>query len=331
MSGENVTPQLVGQASRLSAGRLALGATSTGGTPGAAGIPSAATAETAGEAEVRTSEAVAKPDARLKGAWRVYPSLCAALWRNSVVREMGFQANFLLWLFVELLWFALQLSFNSVIFLHTTSIGTWTQWQVVMLIGASHFIQQLFQAFFLVNCAQLAELVHHGKLDFLLLFPVNTRFLVSVRHIDLGGFVSAASGLAVMAYAAHKLQATPSLAQALAFVLLCGAAILIHYSLMFLMASISFWTVRAQGLVMAYYNLFSIARIPDAAFRGAARVIFTLALPVLLVANVPVKALLGTLSSPAEMLLLLAMSGVCFLISNLVWCAALRRYSSASS
>ena len=46
----------------------------------------------------------------------------------------------------------------------------------------------------------------------------------------------------------------------------------------------------AQGLVLAYYNLFSIARIPDAAFRGAARVIFTLALPVLLVANVPVKA-----------------------------------------
>src|SRR5207249_4016218 len=52
MSGENVTPQLVGQASRLSAGRLALGATSTGGTPGAAGIPSAATAEADGQAEV---------------------------------------------------------------------------------------------------------------------------------------------------------------------------------------------------------------------------------------------------------------------------------------
>src|SRR2546426_2247588 len=139
-----------------------------------------------------------------------YPLLYAALWRNSVAREMGFQANFLLWLFVELLWFALQLSFNSVIFLHTASIGTWTQWQVVMLIGASHFIQQLFQAFFLVNCAQLSELVHNGKLDLLLVFPVNTRFLVSVRHTDLGGFVSAASGLAVMAYAGHKLQVTPS-------------------------------------------------------------------------------------------------------------------------
>src|SRR5262245_57693157 len=78
------------------------------------------------------------------GGWRRYPGLYAALWRNSVVREMGFQANFVFWLFVELLWFALQLGFNSVIYLHTDSIGTWTKWEVVTLIGASHFIQQIF-------------------------------------------------------------------------------------------------------------------------------------------------------------------------------------------
>ncbi len=263
--------------------------------------------------------------------WLRYFIIYGALWRNSVVREMGFQANFLLWMFVELLWFALQLAFNSVIYLHTDSIGTWTKWEVVMLIGASHLIQQIFQAFFLVNCSQLSELVHSGKMDFMLLLPVNTRFLVSLRHVDLSGFVSAASGLAVLLYAAHELHLAPSQAQVLGFGLLCVAAIFIHYSLMFLMASISFWTVRAQGMVMAYYNLFSIARMPDAAFRGSTRVIFTLAVPMLMVANVPVKTLAGTLGSPAEVCLMLVMSVVCFLLSKLVWRSALRHYSSASS
>ncbi len=61
--------------------------------------------------------------------WLRYFIIYGALWRNSVVREMGFQANFLLWMFVELLWFALQLAFNSVIYLHTDSIGTWTKWE----------------------------------------------------------------------------------------------------------------------------------------------------------------------------------------------------------
>ena len=265
------------------------------------------------------------------GVCRRYAGIYAALWRNSLIREMGFQINFLLWLFVELLWFVLQLGFNNVIFLHTDTIGDWTKWEVVMLIGTSHFIQQLFQTFFLVNCAQLSDLVHAGKMDFMLVLPANTRFIVSLRHVDLGGLFSAASGLVVVLYAAQKIQLTPSVLQIAGFAGLCAAAMLVHYSLMFLMATISFWTVRAQGLVMAYYNLFSIARIPDAAFRGAARVIFTLAIPMLLVSSVPVKVLMEKLNSPSEIILMLAMSAVCFLASTLVWRVALRRYSSASS
>jgi ABC-2 type transport system permease protein len=260
-----------------------------------------------------------------------YPSLYASLWRNSVTRELGFKANFLLWLVVEFVWFALQLAFISVVYRQTESIGDWTKWQVVMLVGASHFIQQLFQAFLLVNCGQLAELVHTGKLDFYLLLPANTRFMVSARHIDLGGFVSAASGLAIMAYAAGQLGVVPSAMHILAFVVLCFAAITIHYSVMFLMATCSFWTVRAQGLVMAYYNLFSVTRVPDAAFSGAARTIFTVVVPVLLVANVPVKVLLGKMDSLRGVGLLLAMSVLLFVLSSCVWRAALRRYSSASS
>ncbi len=259
--------------------------------------------------------------------WQAYQALV----KNSVMREMNFKANFIFWLFVELLWFALQLAFNHVIYLHTERIGTWTQWHVVMLIGASHVIQQLFQALFLVNCSLLSDLVHSGKFDFILLFPINTRFLISCRHVDLGGFISAASGLVVVIYAAHKLQLTPSVAQIAGFGLLSVIAVLIHYSFMFLMATISFWTVRAQGMMMAYYNLFSIARIPDVVFGGASKILFTLAVPLLLVANVPVKLLANTLTSSAELLLMFAMGAICFLVSKLIWSFALRRYTSASS
>jgi ABC-2 type transport system permease protein len=244
---------------------------------------------------------------------------------------MMFKSNFLLWIVVELLWFGLQLSFVGVLYLHTDEIGTWTKWQVVLLAGASHFIQQVFQAFFLVNCVNLSELVRSGKLDFLLLLPVNTRFVVSVRQVDLGAFVNAASAVAVMVYAARQLHLQPSGAVVAGFLALCVAGILIHYSLMFLLASISFWTVRAQGIVWGYYNLFNIARLPDAAFRGFFKVFFTFALPMLLVANVPVKWLANRLESPWEPLWLLAMSGVGLWLSERVWRWALRHYTSASS
>lgn len=260
-----------------------------------------------------------------------YASLYGALWRNSVVREMGFKANFLLWIVVELLWFALQLSFIVVIYSHTDRIGDWSKWQVVLLVGASHFIQQLFTALFLTNCVQISEYIRTGKLDFMLLLPVNTRFIVSLRQVDLGGFLNAASAVAVMFYAGRQLDLTPTLAQVFGFIVLCAIGTLVHYSLMFLLASVSFWTVRAQGIVWGYYNLFNIARLPDAAFGGFFKAFFTFAIPMLLVANVPAKLLVNKLSSPLDMLILFGMSLACFFVSELAWRFSLRHYTSASS
>ena len=270
------------------------------------------------------------PDSR-RASWRRYAGIYAALWKNSVVREMGFKSNFVLWIFVELLWFSLQIAFIAVIYRHTDRIGDWSKWQVVLLIGASHFIQQIFQAFFLTNCTQLSEMIRTGKLDFMLLLPVNTRFLISLRQVDLGGFVNATSALALMAYSLHQLGLAPSPLQVLGFLLLVAAGVGVHYSLMFLLATSSFWTVRAQGIVYAYYNLFNISRLPDAAFQGWFKAFFTFAVPMLLVANVPAKLLVDKLSSPFEMGLVFLMSGACFALSELVWRFSVRHYTSASS
>src|SRR5207344_3373248 len=146
--------------------------------------------------------------------------------------------------------------------------------------------------------------------------PVNTRFVVSVRQVDLGGFVNAGSAIAVMAYAAHRLHLSPSLLHMAGFLMLCAAGIVIHYSLMFLLASISFWTVKAQGIVWGYYNLFNVARMPDEAFAGVFKAVFTFGIPMLLVSNVPTRVLTRAIASPQQILLLLGMSVVCFLVSE---------------
>jgi ABC-2 type transport system permease protein len=260
-----------------------------------------------------------------------YLTIYAALWKNSVARELSFKGNFILWIIVELLWFGLQLTFVSVVFLQTNTIGSWTKWQMVLLVGASNFIQQVYQAFFLVNCTNLSELVRTGKMDFLLLLPINTRFIVSLRQVDLGGFINALFAVAVMIFAAGKLDLDPTFAQLAGFSALCIVGILIHYSLMFMLAAISFWTVRAQGIVYGYYNLFNIARMPDEAFRGAFKAVFTFALPVLLVSNVPARVLADKVVSLEGLLVLLGLGIVWATISEWFWRISVRRYTSASS
>ena len=262
---------------------------------------------------------------------RRYLGLYLAFWKNSVAREMGFKANFLLWIVTEALWFALQLSFIVVIYSHTDRIADWSKWEVVLLMGAAHFIQQIFQAFFLTNCTSISEHVRTGKFDFMLLLPVNTRFLLSLRQVDLGGYFNAGSAVAVMVYALWQMHRVPSTAEVLGFVLLAAVGVLIHYSFMFLLAGISFWTVRAQGVIWAYYSMFNLARLPDSAFKGTFRLFFTFAIPMLLVANVPARVLAEKLHSTRQIVLLLAMMIVAFLLSEAGWRISMKRYTSASS
>ena len=155
--------------------------------------------------------------------------------------------------------------------------------------------------------------------------------IFSLRQVDLGSFINAASAVGVMLYAARQLHLSVSAAQVAGFLLLVVLGILIHYSLMLCLASASFWTVRAQGIVWGYYNLFNIARLPDEAFRGPFKVVFTFALPMLLVSNVPAKLLVDKLNSPLEILLLVGLAALIFAASELVWRTALKRYTSASS
>ncbi len=277
-----------------------------------------------------TPEPHSPPDTPPTG-WSRYAGIYGAFLRNGLVREMGFKINFILWILVELLWFGLQLAFMAVIYSHTDRIASWTKWEVVLLVGTNHFIQQIFTALFMNNCVKLSENVRSGMLDFLLLMPVNARFLISLRHVDFGAFVNAGSAAAVMIYAARQLNLTPSPPQLAGFGVLLLVGLSVHYSIMYILACISFWTVRAQGIVWSYYNLFQLARLPDEAFRGTFRAVFTFAVPVLLVANVPVKLLIEKLSSPLEIVWLVGLSAAVFVASEIFWRWSVRHYGSASS
>ena len=86
-----------------------------------------------------------------------YISIYGALIRYSLIHEMQFKVNFLLWIVVEFLWFGLQLVFMSVLYGHTESIAGWSKWEVVLLVGCNQFIQQLFHMLFVTNLSNFSE------------------------------------------------------------------------------------------------------------------------------------------------------------------------------
>ena len=263
---------------------------------------------------------------------RRYIEIYSIMLRNSLIREMSFKANFLLWMVVEVLWFVGQIVFFSIIFGNVDRIGDWTKWEVVLLIGTHQIISQLFQAFFFVNVANIPELVRTGKLDSLLLLPVDSQFAVSTKQFGLDSIVNTAVGGMVVIVALSKLGHVPSPMSILLYLIGICFGIAVHYSIMLSLAAVSFWIVRAQGLVYGYFNFLNIARYPDSIFPRLFKFIFSWIVPVVVVSNVPARLLAKSFDQPWPLISKLVIaSTVIFCLSRAFWSFALRRYSSASS
>ena len=263
---------------------------------------------------------------------RRYLEIWGIMLRNSLIRELSFKINFILWLIVELLWFCGQIVFFGIIFGQVDHIGDWSQWEVILLIGTHQMIAQIFQAFFFVNVSNIPELVRTGKLDSLLVLPIDSQFAVSAKQFGLDSLLNALLGAIVVIVALVKLHVAPAPAMVLLYLVAIAFGVVIHYSIMLALAAVSFWIVRAQGLVYGYFNFLHIARYPDVIFPRLFQFIFGWIIPVIIVANIPARLLIKPLGQPAWLMLHLVIAGsIAFLLSRLFWRFALRHYSSASS
>lgn len=268
----------------------------------------------------------------MTAALKKYRDVYAIMFRNSLIREMSFKANFLLWLGVEFLWFLGQIVFIEVIFSFVDSIGDWTKWDMVLLVGTHQLISQIFQAFFYANLANLPELIRTGRLDFLLLQPVDTQFVVSAKQFGLDNLVNAVIGIAFVVFALIKMSVVPTAGQVMLYLIAVGCGVAVHYSILFTLAAVSFWIVRSQGLIYGYYSLFNLGRYPDIIYHGAFKFVFSWLIPVIVVTNVPARILIHASENPWPLMGQLALAAMFVTIATrLFWKTALKRYSSASS
>jgi ABC-2 type transport system permease protein len=253
--------------------------------------------------------------------------------RNSLIREMNFKANFTLWMVVELLWFLGQIVFLEVLYAQVDNIGGWSKWECVLLVGTHQITAQIFQAFFYVNLSELPELIRTGRLDLMLLLPVDAQFAVSTRKFGMDNIVNAVVGVAIVIFSLVQLHVVPQAYQIALYVVAIGFGVAVHYAVLFGLATAAFWIVRAQGLIYGYFNVFNIARYPASIFpRGFFKIMFSFFIPVIIVANVPALVLARVFESPWAGCAQLAGAALFIVLATRVfWLFALRRYSSASS
>ena len=164
--------------------------------------------------------------------------------RNSLVRDMTFRANFLIDSITSMAWMLLNLAFYLLVFRYTSSIGEntgWQQYQFFMFFATSLMINSLVQTFFMTNVDELTDLIRTGGLDFILLKPIDTQFLVSLRRVEWSSLSNLVVGLVLLGYAMVRLAYVPGPIPVVLYLvyLICGVAI--YYSLMIALASATVW------------------------------------------------------------------------------------------
>jgi len=163
-----------------------------------------------------------------------------------------------------------------------------------------------------------------------MIMPINLLFLLSFEAIDLMDFLSFLPSLGFLCYVLYQLEFAFSLSQAAAYVLLLFNALVFLFAIVLMIATISFWTTQSSGLGRIFDNVSKIGRYPLDIFEGFLKTVFTYFLPVVLIAQIPSQALLGTLSFKF-MLYSFSVTGLFLFIAMGFWKVGLRNYLSAST
>jgi ABC-2 type transport system permease protein len=260
--------------------------------------------------------------------------------RNSLVRDMTFRSNFLIDVVTSLGWMLMNLAFYTLIFEYTPMIGHdsgWGKYQFFIFLSTTIFINSVVQAFFMPNADEFGELVRTGHLDFALLKPIDTQFLVSLRKIEWSSLGNFAFAFALLCYSLVELGYLPSVAQMLLYPLFLACGVAIMYSLMISLAAASVWLGRNQSLYDFWFYVTNFSRYPMEIYQGgygtALKQFFTFVIPVLVVVNVPARILIKPLDAAQWEFaaLALVMTAASLTASRWVFKRSLLAYRSASS
>jgi ABC-2 type transport system permease protein len=221
--------------------------------------------------------------------------------RNSLVRDMTFRANFIIQLISSTSWMLMNLGFYVLIYQYTDSIAGWGKYEFFVFIATTMFVNSLVQAFFMPNIEEFSELIRTGGLDFALLKPIDTQFLISLQKVSWSSLGNFGVAIILLAYSLANLPSgTVTAGNLLLYPIFILAGTMILYSVMIALAATSIWLGRNQSLYDFWFYITNFSRYPMQIYEGTwgtpLRQLFTFVIPILVVINVPA----GLLAQPLE-------------------------------
>ncbi|QDT63258.1 hypothetical protein V22_04770 [Calycomorphotria hydatis] len=262
--------------------------------------------------------------------------------RNSLVREMTFRGNFVITVLTRMFYFAAQLTLFEIIYQNVADIRGWNREEYFAFMATGMLINALVETLFMPNCANFSELIRKGDLDFALLKPIDTQFLVSFEKVEVAMLNQVLLSLTLLAYSITQLglwdtMLTPEgLLRVGVYILLVCCGLAFFYSMMISLAATSVWFGRNQGLYDFWFYVTVFARYPREIYYGSPAAdlmlfVFSYIVPILLIVTTPARVLVKSLESWPFIGFCVLAAGLGLIVSRMIFQWSLRGYRSASS
>ncbi len=259
-----------------------------------------------------------------------YLRLYAHFLRFSFSKAFEFRLDFYFRVVMDCAFYAIHLTFFTLIYGQTETVGGWTLDQAYIFASAYFLVDALHMTILSNNMWMLPILVNKGDLDYYLVRPVSSLFFLSFREFAANSFLNLLIALGIMTWAILRYPGELSAANITTFAALIGCGFFLYGCLHLIFILPAFWLQTNRGLAMVFFSLNRLAERPDRVYTGITRKILLSILPFALIASVPTDTLFVGLTWTRALHMGAAMVGI-FGLLLFLWNRALRGYASASS
>src|SRR3954454_3012129 len=109
--------------------------------------------------------------------------LLTTLLKVNIQQELAYRADALINALLSLMWLGWELLSLHIIFSNTATLGGWGQGELIALLGVWRLDNTLMLELVWPNTQEIKPRVRDGSLDYTLLQPPNSQFLVSFSRI----------------------------------------------------------------------------------------------------------------------------------------------------
>jgi ABC-2 type transport system permease protein len=256
--------------------------------------------------------------------------LLGTLVKLNVQQELAYRADAVVNILVNIMWLGWELLSISIIFSNTTSLGGWGPGEVIALLGMFRLVNTLMAALIWPNTERFNTAVRDGSLDYTLLMPVNSLFLISFSRIVFWRVWDIVLAAVLLITGLTMTGTTTTPVNFVVFLFLVASGMAILYSLWIVMMAFTFWFTKFDNNVTILQALLDTGRYPATVYPLWLRLIVTFVVPIAVATTVPVQALRGELTG-WQILLFFGIGLASVWVASRVWKAGIQRYSGASS